>query len=139
MTPLRILFAGLLAVGTLLYVLNPGPEAFEHFYRLDTAERAEAAARAGDSTLAAKPSQVFLADRTGRAVSDAAAVGYERTDYYVASLYRVDANADRAGGTWTFLGLANWFVPIEQPPADEVAHPPASRTTTPRFPGMPGG
>ncbi len=139
MTPLRILFAGLLAVGTMLYVLNPGPEAFEHFYRLDTAERAEARARAGDSLLASTPSRVFLADRTGRAVSDAADVGYERVDYHVASLYRVDANEGRAGGKWTYLGIAGWFVPTEQPPADEVAQPPASRTTTPRFPGMPGG
>ena len=97
MTPLRILFAGLLAVGTMLYVLNPGPETFEDFFRLDTAERAEAAARAGDSTLAAMPSRVFLADRTGRAVSDAADVGFERTDYHVASLYRVDLNADQRG------------------------------------------
>ncbi len=140
MTPLRILFAGLLAVGTLLYVLNPGPDAFEHFYRLDQAERAEAAARAGDSLLAATTSRVFLADRTGRAVSDAADIGYERTDYHVGSLYRVDANADQAGGKWTYLGVANWFVPVEQPPADEATRPAAARTTaTPHFPGMPGG
>ena len=138
MTPLRILFAGLLAVGTMLYVLNPGPEAFEHFYRLDTAERAEAAARAADSTLGGT-SRVFLADRTGRAVSDAENVAYERTDYHVASLYRVDTNAEQAGGTWTFLGIANWFVPIEQPPAGEVTQSPGSRTAAPRFPGMPGG
>ena len=81
MTPLRILFAGLLAVGTLLYVLNPGPDAFEHFYRLDQAERAEAAARAGERArtdarlaevagqLAALPADAALDDALARATS----------------------------------------------------------------------
>ena len=45
MTPLRILFFGLMTVGVMLYVLNPGPEKFEQFLRTDLAERAEAATR----------------------------------------------------------------------------------------------
>ncbi|HEX9951478.1 MAG TPA: hypothetical protein VGB53_06890 [Rubricoccaceae bacterium] len=138
MTPLRILFAGLVIVGTMLYVLNPGPEAFEAFLRMDRAERAEAAQRAADSTITGT-SRTFLADRVGREVSGPATIPFDRTDYHVASLYRVDDNADRAGGEWTYLGLANWFVAIEQP---EAAVPAATRRGAPparrRPPGIPG-
>ena len=138
MTPLRILFAGLLIVGTMLYVLNPGPEAFEAFLRLDRAERTEAAQRAADSTLTGT-SRTLLADRVGREIAGPAAVPFDRTDYHVASLYRIDDNADRAGGEWTYLGLANWFVAIEQP---DAAVPAAARAGDPpaprRPPGIPG-
>ena len=117
MTPFRILFAGLLIVGTMLYVLNPGPEKFEEFLRIDMAERAQAAAEATGAGNIAGGMGSFLANRLGREVGGAASQAFEREDYHVASVYRVDLNADRPGGEWAFLGIANWFIPIEQPEA----------------------
>ncbi len=140
MTPLRILFAGLVAVCVMLYVLNPGPGQFESFLRLDTAERAEDAARAADPTLDGT-SQTFLADRTGRDVGGATGLPFEREEFYLWSLYRADRSAQRLGGPWTFLGIANWFVPIEQPePGDTSTIPgmPAPPPAAPRPPGIPG-
>ena len=137
MTPLRILFAGLFAAGVMLYVLNPRAEAFAAFYRLDHAERAEAAARAADSTRTGT-SHVFLADRTGRAIGDGEDVPFDRTNYHLGSLYRVDVNADQAGGEWTFLGVAGWFVPVEQPAPGVVEARRAAPAGPPRPPGIPG-
>ena len=137
MTPLRILFAGLVAAVVMLYVLNPRTEAFAAFYRLDHAERAEAAARAADSTRTGT-SHVFLADRTGRAVSDAADIPFDRTNYHLGSLYRVDTNAEQDGGEWTFLGVAGWFIPVEQPEPGVVEARRAGPPAAPRPPGIPG-
>ena len=140
MTPLRILFSGLLAVGVALYVLNPGPEQFESFLRLDTAERLEDAARAGDPTIDGT-SQTFLADRTGRDVGGATDLAFERDNYVGWSLYRTDRSAAHLGGAWTFLGVANWFVPIEQPEPGDTATIPGLPTAPPamkRPPGIPG-
>ena len=140
MTPLRILFSGLLAVGVMLYVLNPGPEQFESFLRLDTAERVEDAARAADPTLDGT-SQTFLADRTGRDVGGATGLPFEREDYHVWSLYRADRSVQHLGSAWTFLGIAGWFVPIDQPePGDTRTVPglPTAPPAPPRPPGIPG-
>lgn len=117
MTPFRILFFGLLVVGVFLYVLNPGPEKFEEFLRIDIAERAEAAANDTGVGNIGGGMGSFLANRIGREIGGAASHVFERENYYVASVYRVDLNADRPGGEWAFLGIANWFIPIEQPEA----------------------
>ncbi|HEX8298255.1 MAG TPA: hypothetical protein VF594_03770 [Rubricoccaceae bacterium] len=138
MTPFRILFAGLVVVGTMLYVLNPGPDKFEAFLRLDRAERAEASQRAADDTITGT-SRTLLADRVGRELGGPGSVPFDRTDYHVASLYRIDDNAEQAGGQWTYLGLANWFVAIEQPEAAIVPQARAGEAPArPRPPGIPG-
>lgn len=140
MTPLRILFAGLFAVGVMLYVLNPGPEQFESFLRLDTAERLEDAARTADPTLDGT-SQTFLADRTGRDVGGATGLLFERENYYAWSLYRADRSAAHLGAAWTFLGIANWFVPIATPEPGDTRTVPGLPTAPPaprRPPGIPG-
>lgn len=120
MTPLRILFFGLVAVGVLLYVLNPGPAEFQRFLQHDLAERAEAAAReaaGGEGADIGGTMGTFIAERIGREVGGVASQEFERENYHVASVYRVDLNGENDGGEWAFLGLANWFVPIEQPEA----------------------
>ncbi|HEX8385040.1 MAG TPA: hypothetical protein VF576_02595 [Rubricoccaceae bacterium] len=122
MTPLRILFFGLVAVAVLLYVLNPGPEKFETFLRQDLAERAQAAAveaSGGEGADVGGGMGSFLAERIGREIGGAASHAFEREDYYLASVYRVDLNGPNGGGEWAFLGVANWFIPIEQPEAVE--------------------
>ena len=113
MTPFRILSVGLLGVALMLYALNPGPEAFERFLRIDTAERAEAAAHGGADISGGMGT--FLANRVGREIGGEATHVFDRDDYYVASVYRIDLDPARPGGDWAFLGIANWFVPIEQP------------------------
>ena len=45
MTPFRILLVGLVLVAGLLYLLNPGPEAFRTFLTEELAQRAEQRAR----------------------------------------------------------------------------------------------
>ena len=119
MTPLRILFFGLMTVGVMLYVLNPGPEKFEQFLRTDLAERAEAATReaTGDDGGIAGGMGSFIAQRIGREIGGAASQAFDRENYYLGSIYRVDLNAERPGGEWAFLGVANWFIPVEEPEA----------------------
>lgn len=116
MESLRILLIGLFAVGVVLYVLNPGPDKFERFLQIDQTERAEEAARAetGGPDIHGGMS-AFLNNRIGREVDAAPAHAFDREQYYVASLYRVDLTPGRAGGDWAYLGVANWFVPVEQP------------------------
>ncbi len=118
MSPGRVLLVGLVAVGVLLYVLNPGPEKFEVFLREEAARQAEQAAL--DAGTAAGGNVVggvsaFLAQRLGREVGGAAAQAFERENYHVASVYRIDFNGPDRGGEWAFLGIANAFVPIEKP------------------------
>ncbi|MEM1116002.1 MAG: hypothetical protein AAF845_10370 [Bacteroidota bacterium] len=118
MTPSRILFFGLLAVGILLYVLNPGPETFKEFLQEEIAARAEAEAReAGEAIGGSIGRDVggFLAGRLGREVGDIASDVFVREDYYLASVYTADLNDRGPGGAWRFLGIAGWFVPLEQP------------------------
>ena len=118
MTPSRVLLVGLLAVGVLLYVLNPGPEAFREYLRTELAAQAEARAReAGEQVAGSVGGDVagFLAQRLGRQAGDVASQAFERENYYVASVYRVDLNGRQPGGEWAFLGIANWFTPIEAP------------------------
>ncbi len=137
MTPLRILFSGLFTVGVMLYVLNPVPEKFEAFLRLDTAERLEEAARTADPTRDG-PSQTFLADRTGRDVGGATDLPFERDNFHLWSLYRTDRSAQSLGSAWTYLGIANWFVPIEQPEPGDTSTVPGLPTTAPAMPRPPG-
>ena len=120
MESLRILLIGLFAVGVVLYVLNPGPEKFDRFLQIDQTERAEAAARAetGGPDIHGGMS-AFLNNRIGREVEGEATHEFDREQYYVASVYRVDLTPGRAGGRWAYLGVANWFVPVEQPEAEE--------------------
>jgi hypothetical protein len=142
MTPLRILFFGLLALGVMLYVLNPGPEKFERFIRQDLAERAEAAAReaaGGEGADIGGGMGTFLAERIGREIGAASSHTFDRTDYYVASVYRVDLNGPQDGGAWAFLGVANWFIPVEQPETVQVQIPGVPEApSAPRPPGIPG-
>ncbi len=113
MTPGRVLFVGLILIAGLLYVLNPGPEAFQEFLQAEAAARAreEGDASGNDVT-------DFLDDRLGRRAARVDVEDVERTDYYVASVYRVDLNGRFPGGEWEYLGIAGWFTPIEQPGDD---------------------
>lgn len=120
MTPFRVLLLGLLAVAVLLYVLNPGPDAFREYLRVELAAQAEARAReAGERVAGTLGGDVsgFLAERLGRQAGDVASEAFTRDNYYVASVYRVDLNGRRPGGEWAFLGIANWFTPIDVPEA----------------------
>ncbi|WP_420455891.1 hypothetical protein [Rubrivirga sp.] len=107
MTPGRVLFVGLLLTAGLLYVLNPGPEAFREFLTTEAAKRASGDAENGVTD--------FLADRLGRRAGSLASDQFEREDYYVASVYTADLNGRIPGGEWTYLGIAGWFTPLEQP------------------------
>jgi hypothetical protein len=81
----------------------------------------------------------FLAERIGREIGGATGYDYDRTDYYVASVYRIDLNGPEDGGAWAFLGLANWFIPIEHPEAVQVRLPGTPEAPgSPRPPGIPG-
>lgn len=115
MTPLRILLFGLLAMAMLLAVLNPGEAQFREFLQQRIA--AEAAARADAATGGRLGSSVtgFLADRLGRAAGDVLAHGFERENYYVASVYRADLNGWREGGEIEFIGIAGKFFPLKVP------------------------
>lgn len=118
MTPFRIFLVGLILVGGLLYALNPGPEKFREFLQEELAAQAEQRAReAGEATAGELGGDVagFLAARLGRRAGDLASDAFERDDYYVASVYTADLNGRRPGGAWKFLGIAGWFVPLEQP------------------------
>ena len=118
MTPSRILFLGLLIVAGVLYVLNPGPEKFREFLQEEMAARAEAEARAAGEQVAGSIGRDvggFLAGRLGRQAGDLAADAFGREDYYLASVYTADLNGRQPGGAWKFLGIAGWFVPLEQP------------------------
>ena len=113
MTPGRILFVGLILVAGLLYLLNPGPVAFQEFLQAEAAARArEAGDASGDGVTD------FLDDRLGRRAGRVDVEDVERTDYYVASVYRVDLNGRFPGGEWEYLGIAGWFTPIERPDDD---------------------
>ncbi|MEM0962220.1 MAG: hypothetical protein AAGK21_06775 [Bacteroidota bacterium] len=117
MTPGRILFAGLLLVAGVLYLLNPGPEKFTEFLSVEMAAQAEARAReAGEvSEGVSGGAASFLAGRLGRRAGEVASDSFEREDYRVASIYTADMNGRQPGGDWRFLGIAGWFVAIEQP------------------------
>lgn len=111
MTPFRILVGGLMLVAVVLAALNPGPPAFEAFL----AERiaAEATERAGG--VLSEGVTDFLADRLGQAAAEAVDQEFQRDNYYVWSVYRVDINAWRPGGEVAFLGIAGKFFPLEMP------------------------
>ena len=111
MTPGRVLLIGLVLVAGLLFVLNPGPAAFQEFLRAEAAERARQ-----QGTDSGNEVTDFLDDRLGRRTGRVVANEFEREDYYVASVYRVDLNGRFPGGEWAYLGIAGWFTPIEQPP-----------------------
>ena len=118
MTPSRLLLFGLLVVGVVLYALNPGPTRFNEFLQDEMAARARAAAEQAGGTAAGPVGEGvagFLADRLGRAAGEAASTAFERDDYYVASVYRVDLNGRRPGGEVEFLGIANQFFPLKMP------------------------
>lgn len=116
MTPFRILVGGLLLVAVVLAALNPGPTKFEEFLQ-ETIAR-EAAERV-DSATGGLGSGVadFLADRIGREVGELASQAFERDNYYVWSVYRVDLNGRQPGGEVEFLGIANSFIPLKMPEA----------------------
>jgi hypothetical protein len=113
MTPGRILFVGLILVAGLLYLLNPGPEAFQEFLQAEAAARAREEAGASGSNVTD-----FLDDRLGRRAGRVDIEDVGRENYYVASVYRVDLNGRFPGGEWEYLGIAGWFTPIEQPSDD---------------------
>ncbi len=118
MTPSRVLLLGLILLAGILYVLNPGPDKFKEFLREELAEQAaERAREAGEVAGGELGGNVagFIADRLGRRAGDLASDAFGREDYYVASVYTADLNGRRPGGAWKFLGIAGWFVPLEQP------------------------
>ena len=118
MTPFRILLVGLVLIAGLLFALNPGPDAFREFLTEELAVQAEREARAAGEEVAGRfGGRVagVLARRLGRDAGDLASNAFDREDYYVASVYRVDVNGRRPGGEWAFLGIANQFFPLESP------------------------
>ena len=118
MTPFRILILGLILVAGLLYVLNPGPEKFRLFLTDELAAQAEQRARDAGEDVGGQLSGKLagaIARRIGREAGDLASNAFDREDYYLASVYRVDVNGRRPGGEWAFLGIANQFFPLESP------------------------
>jgi hypothetical protein len=116
MTPFRVLLGGLMLVAVILTALNPGEEAFKEFLQEKLA--AEAAGRAAEATGNVTGGVAdFLADRLGRAVGEYASQAFERDDYYVCSVYRIDVNGREPGGEIEFLGIANKFFPLKMPEA----------------------
>ena len=118
MTPFRIFLIGLVILAGVLYLLNPGPDKFKVFLQEEIAEQAEARAReAGEAAGGSIGGDVagFLAGRLGRRAGDVASDVFSREDYYLASVYTADLNGRRPGGAWKFLGIAGWFIPLEQP------------------------
>ena len=118
MTPLRILVVGLALVAGLLYVLNPGPDEFRLFLTDELAAQAEQRARdAGEDVGGAVGGRLAgaIARRLGRETGALASEAFDREDYHLASVYRVDVNGRRPGGEWAFLGVAGQFFPLETP------------------------
>ena len=117
MKPSGILLLGLVLAAVVLAAMNPGPAAFSAFLqeRL-TAEVAERAAEATGGRLSEGVTD-FLADRLGQAAADAVDQEFQRDNYYVWSVYRVDLNAWRSGGEVEFLGIAGRFFPLRIPEA----------------------
>jgi hypothetical protein len=118
MTPFRVLVLGLLVIAGVLYVLNPGPEKFREFLQEELAAQAEERARrVGEGVGGDAGGDVagFIAGRLGRQAGDLASDAFQREDYHLASIYTADLNGRRPGGAWKFLGIAGWFVPLEQP------------------------
>ena len=116
MTPFRILVGGLLLVAVVLAALNPGPDKFTDFLQKTIAARAAEEAGAVTGGLGSGVTD-FLADRIGRAVGDLASQAFERDNYTVWSVYRVDLNGRQPGGEVEFLGIANSFIPLKMPQA----------------------
>ena len=117
MTPSRILLVGLVLVAGLLFLLNPGPEAFRVFLTEELAQQAEQRARdAGEEVAGRFGGKVagVLARRLGQEAGDLTSEAFERKDYYLASVYYVDVNGRRPGGEWSFLGIAGQFFPIDE-------------------------
>ena len=116
MSPFRILVGGLMLVAVVLAVLNPGPDKFKAFLQDTLADRA--ADRVADATGNIGGGVAdFLADRIGREVGGLASQAFERDNYYVWSVYRVDLNGRQADGEVEFLGIANSFIPLKLPQA----------------------
>ena len=103
MTPGRVLFVGLLAVAALLFVLNPGSDAFGEFLTDEAAARAE-----GSDTVSR-----FLQGRTGRKTAQTLGENAEHENYYLATVYTIDMNGRMPGGEQRYLGIAGWFTPLE--------------------------
>lgn len=115
MTPFRILLLGLALAAVVLAAMNPGPEAFSAFLQKRVAaEAAERAAEASGGRLSEGVTD-FLAERLGQAAAEAVDQEFEREDYFVCSVYRVDVNAWRPGGEVSFLGIAGQFFPLSMP------------------------
>lgn len=117
MKPSGILLLGLMLAAVVLAALNPGPEAFTEFLQERVAtEVAERAAEATGGRLSEGVTD-FLSERLGQAAADAVDQEFQRDNYYVWSVYRVDLNAWRPGGEIEFLGIAGQFFPLKVPEA----------------------
>jgi len=106
MTPGRIFFIGLLVVAGALFALNPGEEKFQAFLTVEIAEMTggEGSGIGG-----------IVGRRIGRIVSGVAVDFFERENYYLWSIYTADMNGRSPDGEWRFLGIANTFIPLDQP------------------------
>ena len=107
-------------LGTLLLILwwtNPDEPQFTNFLADEVSQIA------GDMGEQAGGAINFLTARLGRATGERAGqvLGreasnlFERKNYGVVSLYELDLNGRASGGTWTFIGVAGQFYPIEEP------------------------
>lgn len=116
MTPFRVLVGGLMLVAVVLAALNPGEEAFKEFLQEKLAEEVAGRAAAATGNVTGGVAD-FLAARLGRAVGEYASQAFEREDYYVWSVYRVDVNGREPDGEIEFLGIAGRFFPLKMPEA----------------------
>ena len=113
MTPFRVFLGGLFLLAILLYVLNPGPDTFKRFIQEEVADRA--AEEAGEAPGLFGDVASVVARRIGREAGGMASDAFERDNYHLASVYHFDMNGRSPGGEWKFLGIANWFIPLETP------------------------
>lgn len=93
-----------------LIALNPGPDRFEKV--LESKIRDEL--QQSGTEMVGEAGGV-LGDFLGVQVAPLAGAAFQRENFYVFSLYSLDLNGEEEGGTWKFLGIANTFLPLEQP------------------------
>ncbi|GAB5536427.1 MAG: hypothetical protein Rubg2KO_26760 [Rubricoccaceae bacterium] len=113
MTPFRVFIGGMILLGVLLFIMNPGPDKFSRFIQEELAELA--AEKAGEAPGLLGDVAGVVARRIGEGAGSLAADAFERDNYYLISIYRYDMNGRSPGGEWEFLGIASWFIPLDTP------------------------
>lgn len=104
---LRSVLVTLVLGGALLALTNPDRAEFADFVE------EQARTRIADET-AESGFEAALGELGGRAAGALVRQYGTRTDYLVASTYRLELGDAR----WRYLGVGGWFVPLEEPPSD---------------------